>query len=146
MLNILAMIDESANRSPTISPIEGFGERLKSAREAAGKTQKKLGSELSKTDAAVSQWERGENLPDVEACFLLPDLINVTFMWLFYNRGERQPLKVTDMDIAKRPLIDKIIRRLPTDKIALLDQLVESMSPPEQEAPDANPQARGRTS
>ena len=125
-------------------PTTGFGSRLREAREAAELTQEGLGQKIERTGAAISQWERGENFPDsLELLLLLPDALNVTFMWLFYGRGEKNPIEGTDMSDSKLALIAKIRKRLPDDKVGTIDQIVEAMSPPESEAPVARPTRTG---
>lgn len=42
-----------------------FVERFQSAREAAGLSREKLGSELGKSGRTVERWERGEGEPGV---------------------------------------------------------------------------------
>ena len=46
--------------------MKSIGERIKDARKSAGLTQLKLAEMFNYTDRAVSKWESGETLPDVE--------------------------------------------------------------------------------
>ena len=46
-------------------------------------TQQKLTDYLGKTKSVISNWERGENSPDVEACEKMCQLFNVTPNQLF---------------------------------------------------------------
>ena len=45
-----------------------FGERVKAVRTGAGLTQEQFASRLGVTRQAVSNWENGRNLPDIEVC------------------------------------------------------------------------------
>ena len=54
--------------------IEKVGEQIAALRKAKGLTQSELGERLGVSFQAVSNWERGETLPDVT---LLPDLAKI---------------------------------------------------------------------
>ena len=47
-----------------------FGAFLAQVRRAQGLTQAELAEQLHVTDKAVSRWERGIGLPDINTCLL----------------------------------------------------------------------------
>ncbi len=51
--------------------LKAIGQYIQEGRKAAGMTQAELGARLNVSSQSVSNWERGESLPDVA---LLPDL------------------------------------------------------------------------
>lgn len=52
-------------------------ENLKALRTSAGLTQGELANRLNYSDKAVSKWERGESLPDVQVLKQLADMYGV---------------------------------------------------------------------
>jgi transcriptional regulator with XRE-family HTH domain len=65
-----------------------LGERIRAARERLpGMTQKKLGVLLGVSYQAVSQWERGEDRPDVDKYPQLRYALRVNFAWLHCGDG-----------------------------------------------------------
>lgn len=62
------------------------GERLLSYRKARGFTQEQLAEKVFVTRQAVSKWERGESLPDLEVLVALAEIYGVTLDELV--RGE----------------------------------------------------------
>ena len=52
-------------------------ENLKALRTTAGLTQGELAERLNYSDKAVSKWERGESLPDVQVLKQLADMYGV---------------------------------------------------------------------
>lgn len=65
-----------------------IGEFIKKLREENGLSQNALASKLFVTRQAISRWESGANLPDVENLKMLSDIFGVSHDELF--RGERQ--------------------------------------------------------
>lgn len=76
-----------------VNPIN-VGRHISSLRKSRGLTQNQLGDKLHVSFQAVSKWERGETLPDVN---LLPDLAQAlsTTIDNILNGGER-PMKTPE--------------------------------------------------
>ena len=62
-----------------------FGNRLFDARQNLGLTQKQVADEILVTAQAVSSWERGESIPNLDKLADLAILYNVTTDWLLYG-------------------------------------------------------------
>ena len=60
-----------------------IGRRIRAGRELLGLTQAALARLCYVTQPAVSQWERGETLPDLSRQFLLADALHTTRSRLF---------------------------------------------------------------
>lgn len=65
-----------------------FGDRLTSAREAAGLTQKELADRLGVKEIAVKEWEDDLLEPRSNRLLRLSGLLNVSIMWLLNGEGE----------------------------------------------------------
>ena len=57
---------------------EVIGENLAALRKARGLTQAELGEIFSYTDRAVSKWENGDTLPDIDTLYAIAKFYNVT--------------------------------------------------------------------
>ena len=55
-----------------------FGEFIYNKRTSLGMTQDDLGRKLGVTNKAVSKWETGETLPDINLLPMLAAVLNVT--------------------------------------------------------------------
>ena len=55
-----------------------FAEKLKSARKAAGMSQEVLAEKLGVSRQAVTKWETGRGMPDIENMIVISDLFGVT--------------------------------------------------------------------
>ena len=67
-----------------------FAERLQLARKRANLTQADVARALGVTPQAVSQWERGEAVPEHDKLVPLAKLYGVTVAWLL-GEGELPP-------------------------------------------------------
>ena len=56
---------------------EQIGRNISLARKQAGLTQEQLSERLGLTSQAVSKWENGRNLPDLENLMLMAEILNV---------------------------------------------------------------------
>lgn len=64
-----------------------IGERIKTAREAAGLTQTEFGRAVGKSVSTVSEWESGKRSPGVK---LLPDIAKALSVSVAYLIGETE--------------------------------------------------------
>ena len=55
-----------------------FGERVKAVRTGAGLTQEQFASRLGVTRQAVSNWENGRNLPDIEVVIAISRTFDIS--------------------------------------------------------------------
>lgn len=59
-----------------------FGEKLKNARKAAGMTQEELALQLSVSRQAITKWESGKGLPDIENLKVLAKTLDISIDYL----------------------------------------------------------------
>lgn len=71
-----------------------FGEKLKSARTDAGLTQEQLAVKLMVSRQAITKWEAGKGMPDIENLKALSQLLGVSIDYLLDNK-EQLDLSVT---------------------------------------------------
>jgi len=64
-----------------------IAERIKIARKEAGLGQRAVANALRLTVAAVSNWESGRNLPNLDAAVAFCELTRVDLEWLVHGRG-----------------------------------------------------------
>ncbi|MBQ9149885.1 helix-turn-helix transcriptional regulator [bacterium] len=62
-------------------------EKLKEFRKNAGLTIEEVGIKLNKTKSAISSWEKGKALPDVNTLLKLSELYNVADINLFLEHA-----------------------------------------------------------
>lgn len=86
-----------------------FGQKLREARKKAGLTQEELAERLAVSRQAVTKWESGKGLPDVENWKTLSQALNVSIDYLLDN-GEKLDLSVTREEIS---LADTVGERRP---------------------------------
>ncbi len=70
-------------------------------RKEAGMTQADLASRLNYSDKAVSKWERGEGIPDVQVLVQISRIFRVSLDWLTEEIHEERP-KTSPSAIVKR--------------------------------------------
>ena len=77
-----------------------FGNRIRSARKAAGLTQRQLADHLDVSHTSVSNWEKDLSRPDADTIQLLCDLLGVAPNY-FYGSSESSSTRaaVSDDDI-----------------------------------------------
>lgn len=69
-----------------------IGRNIVSLRKSAGMTQADLAAKLNYSDKAVSKWERGEAIPDIETLRALADLFGITVDELISDRKKKKAL------------------------------------------------------
>ena len=65
--------------------------RIVEAREAKGWDQGKLGSEVGRSQTAISDYERGRSEPDIATFHRLAENLGVNVAWLILGQGAREP-------------------------------------------------------
>lgn len=83
-----------------------IADNLTKLRKAYKLTQLELAEKLNYSDKAVSKWEHGDTMPDIETIKNLADLYNVT---VDYILTEHNPLEKIDMSLEKKNCSNKII-------------------------------------
>ena len=68
-------------------------------------TQVELAEKLNYSDKAVSRWERGDTLPDIDILLKICDLFNVSFDYLISTEDKREKEK----QYTKSPNTSKLI-------------------------------------
>ena len=68
---------------------QGFGKRLRQAREEKGYTLEHLGERLEITYQSVSNWENEINVPSLNNLIKICEVLEVSSDWLLL--GKRQP-------------------------------------------------------
>lgn len=63
-----------------------FGDRMRTARTAAGMTQNALAVAVGATDASISNWENGKKVPTPDTIVAIADELGVTCDWLLTGR------------------------------------------------------------
>lgn len=97
-----------------------FGDQMRQLRKREGMTQEQLAQSLMVTRQAVSNWERGTNLPDIETLIRIATTFHVSLDLLILGKGE------TNMDdrnvaedgkaaVAKETTNTKMARKLIRD-------------------------------
>lgn len=93
-------------------PTTSLGEKLRSARKSAGLTQEQLAEKLVVSRQAITKWESGKGMPDIDNLKQLSRLLNVSIDYLLDN-GERLDAAVIreSIDLASYPYHRKISGR-----------------------------------
>ncbi len=73
-----------------------IGKNLTELRKRKGLTQIKLAEIFNYTDRAVSKWETGETLPDIEVLYSLCEFYGVTLDYLTHEDNEKYIKKTND--------------------------------------------------
>ena len=77
-----------------------MSEIMKNLRTEKGLTQKQLAEKFNYSDKAVSRWENGESMPDIDVLISLCKFYEVEFDWLIKKHTE--PPKITDKNFSMR--------------------------------------------
>ena len=80
-----------------------FSQRLQTARKQHKLTQSEVAEKLNVSFQAVSLWERGETMPEVEKLMEIADLYGVTIDWLLRGNSE----KAIEIDFVE-PISDRL--------------------------------------
>ena len=109
-----------------------FGDRLCAAREAAGLTQKILGSKLGVKVRTIQAWESDSVEPRANKLQMVSALLNVSMVWLMsgLGKGISPPDETKDSFNNETILILKELRSIRSagerlhERIALLDKKI----------------------
>lgn len=71
--------------------MEDIGAFIAQLRKEQNMTQKELADKLGVTDKAVSKWERGKGIPDVDSIERLSNVLDVSVTELFNARKDEKP-------------------------------------------------------
>ena len=72
-----------------------LGKMIKDLRQKNNMTQKELGEKLHITDKAISKWERGISMPDIEMLNSIANLFNIPVSNLIDNKIKENEQKVS---------------------------------------------------
>ena len=75
-----------------------FGEKVKDARKKAGYTQEQLAEKLGVSRQAVTKWETGNGIPDVDNLKYIAQVLNVSMDYLLDEGTE------LDMSVMREPI------------------------------------------
>ncbi len=84
-----------------------FGNYLYQLRKNSGLTQRFVAYELDVTDKAVSKWEMGKSIPDVNKLKLLASLYNVSLDELLNHTKEQKDVKISKIVLTGGPCAGK---------------------------------------
>ena len=70
-----------------------FGEKLLKLRKQNGLSQEELASQLTVSRQAISRWEMGSSMPDVENVIQLSKLFGVSYEYLLNDECENEKQK-----------------------------------------------------
>ena len=62
-----------------------LAERLQELRKTAGYSQEQVAELLGLSRQAISKWESGQNMPEIEKLLLLSEIFNVSINFLIKN-------------------------------------------------------------
>lgn len=102
-----------------------FNEELTAARKAKGMTQEQLAEAMNASRSAVSHWESGRSIPDVETLKKLCTVLECTFSMLTTRQNdvpeteEKVPLG-SEQSAQKVPVSDASVKRPKTKQIIVL--------------------------
>lgn len=87
-----------------------IGKNINKLRKTKGLTQQDLANKFNYTANAVSRWERGETIPDIEVLITLANMFGVTIDCLLTENGYEKKGQFLDSDgVRKRKLILSVL-------------------------------------
>lgn len=84
------------------------GENLSALRKYAGLTQTDVANKFNYSDKAVSKWEKGESLPNIEVLKQLANFYKVSLDYLTEEKHEKTKLKMNEL----KPRVNKKVLSL----------------------------------
>ena len=73
-----------------------FSENLTKLRKESGMSQEQLAEELNVTRQAISKWESGTSMPDIDTVIALSEIFNVTTDYLLKGTKDKSKSAVSD--------------------------------------------------
>lgn len=99
-----------------------IGRKIAEARKRAGLSQEELAEKIGVTAQAVSKWENGRNMPDLDNLFLLADATGTSYRLIL---GDPEAVDPAELDIRERLFREtNMYTRLKTT--ALVENLTET--------------------
>lgn len=90
-----------------------IGKNLTELRKRKGITQLTLAEMFNYTDRAVSKWESGETLPDIEVLYNLCEFYGVTLDYLTHEDNEKYIKKNTKLERSNQIAITSLVTSIP---------------------------------
>lgn len=100
------------------------GEMIKEIRENAGLSQEQFAEKLAISRQAISKWERGKTLPDIENIMYISDIFNVSLDTIV--KGDIKMSKKIISDSKNAKIINKLFMGLAVVAIAILVFILSS--------------------
>lgn len=88
---------------------ENIAKNIAKLRKANGMKQLDLAIKLNYSDKAISKWERGESIPDIEMLYEIAKLFNVTVDYLTEEHNDNEINKTKNNKIFLRNLLIAIM-------------------------------------
>ena len=101
--------------------------RIKELRKANGYSQEKLASILNVHQTAISQWETGRTLPDIDLAHKMARLFNVSIDYLLRLEEEKTAQSEPPLSLEKRNLINAV-SELPAEDVKKTLEYVELLN------------------
>ncbi len=125
--------DRGATKNDTGIDMQCFGSFVAEKRKEKGLTQKQLAEKLYVSNKAVSKWERGQSLPDINLLEPLAQVLGVRVTELLHGK-EVEPTDTLTRDEIQKLLEDTETRRILVDaEIQALMQVPAQLSQQERE-------------
>ena len=86
-----------------------IGDNLSELRKRRGLTQFELAEKFNYTDRAISKWENGDTLPDVEVLYNLCEFYGVTIDYLTHEENAHFKSKVNPLNRSNRIIITALV-------------------------------------
>ena len=86
-----------------------IGDNLSELRKRRGLTQFELAEKFNYTDRAVSKWENGDTLPDVEVLYNLCEFYGVTIDYLTHEENAQFKSKTNPLNKSNRIVITALV-------------------------------------
>ncbi|MGN0961681.1 MAG: helix-turn-helix domain-containing protein [Christensenellales bacterium] len=81
---------------------QNIAKNISELRKANKLTQLELAEKLNYSDKAISRWERGDTLPDIDILCKICELFGVTFEYLINANNKEEIQKTTRVEVGNR--------------------------------------------
>ena len=111
---------------------ETLGDRIRNLRIIHGMSQDDLAKAVGVSNRTVSTWERDARMPRMGPIEKMVKLFNVSKPYLMLGqKDEKSPTAVTSEASEEFIKLAKKIQSLPSDKQAIIRQLIDTFDPPD---------------